>query len=41
VQSLKAAGYDSTITLEIFCNAPDMQGKYLDMSRKLILELWG
>lgn len=41
VQSLKAAGYDSTITLEIFCNAPDMRDKYLDLSRKLVLELWG
>lgn len=40
VNVLKATGYDSTITLEIFCNDPDMQGKYLDMSRKLLLKLW-
>ncbi len=40
VNSLKTAGYDSTITLEIFCNDPDMQFKYLDMSRKLVLKHW-
>ena len=40
VNSLKATGYDGTITLEIFCNDPDMQYKYLDMSRKLVMELW-
>jgi len=39
VNSLKAAGYDNTITLEIFCNDP-MQHKYLDLSRKLVQELW-
>jgi sugar phosphate isomerase/epimerase len=41
VNALKATGYDSTITLEVFCNDPDMQYKYLDMNRKLVLELWG
>ncbi len=41
VNVLKATGYDSTITLEVFCNDPDMQYSYLDMSRKLVLELWG
>ncbi len=41
VKALKATGYDSTITLEVFCNDPDMQYKYLDMSRKLVVELWG
>ncbi len=40
VALLKATGYDSTITLEVFCNDPDMQYKYLDMNRKLVLELW-
>lgn len=40
VDSLKATGYNSTITLEIFCNDPKMQLKYLDLSRKLVLELW-
>jgi sugar phosphate isomerase/epimerase len=41
VNALKATGFDSTITLEVFCNDPDMQYKYLDMNRKLVLELWG
>ena len=40
VTLLKATGYDSTITLEIFCNDPKMQNNYLDMSRNLVLELW-
>ena len=40
VNSLKEAGYDGTITLEVFCNDPDMQYSYLDTSRKLIQELW-
>ncbi len=40
VKTLKAAGYDSTITLEVFCNDPDMQSKYLDMNRKMVVELW-
>lgn len=40
VRLLKATGYDSNITLEVFCNDPDMQYKYLDMSRRLVLELW-
>ena len=40
VNSLKATGYNSTITLEIFCNDPIMQHKYLDLSRELIQELW-
>jgi sugar phosphate isomerase/epimerase len=39
--SLKATGYSSTITLEIFCNDPNMQHKYLDLSRELIQGLWG
>ncbi len=40
VNSLKATGYNSTITLEIFCNDPNMQHKYLDLSREMIQELW-
>jgi sugar phosphate isomerase/epimerase len=40
VNSLKATGYDGTITLEIFCNDPDMQYNYLDASRKLVQGLW-
>jgi sugar phosphate isomerase/epimerase len=40
VDSLKATGYDGTISLEVFCNDPAMQYNYLDMSRQLVLELW-
>jgi sugar phosphate isomerase/epimerase len=40
VHALKATGYNSTITLEVFCNDPNMQLKYLHLSRELILELW-
>ncbi|MDK9706023.1 MAG: sugar phosphate isomerase/epimerase [Desulforhopalus sp.] len=40
VKSLKATGYNGTITLEVFCNDPNMQHKYLNLSRELILELW-
>ena len=39
VNSLKAIGYNSTITLEVFCN-DSMQHKYLDLSRELIQGLW-
>jgi sugar phosphate isomerase/epimerase len=40
VQSLKAIGYDDTITLEVFCDDPTMLFKYLDLSRRLVLDLW-
>ena len=40
VNSLQAIGYDGTITLEVFCNDPALQYNYLDISRKLVLELW-
>ena len=40
VNALKAIGYDGTITLEVFCNDPDMQYNYLYMNRKRVLELW-
>lgn len=40
VSSLKATGYNSTITLEIFCNDPNMLQKYLALNRELIQELW-
>jgi len=40
VKSLKATGYDGTITLEVFCNDPVMLYKYLDLSRRLLLDLW-
>jgi len=40
VKSLKAIGYDGSITLEVFCNDPGMLYKYLDLSRRLVLDLW-
>jgi len=40
VTTLKAISYDGTITLEVFCNDPDMQHKYLKLNRKLVLKLW-
>jgi sugar phosphate isomerase/epimerase len=40
VTSLKATGYDGTITLEVFCDDPEMKTHYLDMSRRWILALW-
>ncbi len=40
VNSLKAIGYNGTITLEIFCTDPNMQYKYLALSRELIQNLW-
>lgn len=39
VDSLKEIRYDGTITLEVFCNTT-MRRSYLDMSRKMILDLW-
>lgn len=39
VNSLKTAGYNRTITLEIFCHDPGIQHKYLDLSREFLLEL--
>jgi sugar phosphate isomerase/epimerase len=40
VDTLKATGYDGTITLEVFCNDSRMLFHYLDLSRKYVLELW-
>jgi sugar phosphate isomerase/epimerase len=40
VKSLKAIGYDETITLEVFCDDAEMLFKYLDLSRRRVLELW-
>jgi sugar phosphate isomerase/epimerase len=40
VHTLKAAGYNDTITLEVFCDDPVMLYKYLDLSRNLVLNLW-
>lgn len=40
VTSLKATGYDGTITLEVFCNDPVMKFNYLEMNRKWVRKLW-
>jgi sugar phosphate isomerase/epimerase len=40
VDTLKATGYDGTITLEVFCDDPRMRFQYLDLSRKYLLALW-
>lgn len=40
VHSLKAAGYDGTITLEVFCSDPAMQPRYLELNRELVQTLW-
>jgi sugar phosphate isomerase/epimerase len=40
VDTLKATGYDGTITLEVFCDDSRMLFRYLDLSRKYLLELW-
>jgi len=41
VNTLKATGYDGTITLEVFCDDSMMLFRYLDLSRKFLLDLWG
>lgn len=38
--SLKAAGYDGTITLEVFCGDTEMLFHYLDLSRRYVVDLW-
>lgn len=40
VDTLKAAGYDGTITLEVFCEDSQMLFQYLDLSRRYLLQLW-
>ena len=40
VDALKSAGYDKTITLEIFCSDEAMREPYLNHSRQLIQQLW-
>ncbi len=40
IKSLKAIGYDGAITLEVFCDDPTMLFQYLDLSRRLVLDLW-
>jgi sugar phosphate isomerase/epimerase len=40
VKSLKDIDYDDTITLEVFCDDDTMLHKYLDLSHRLVLDLW-
>jgi len=40
VNSQKTIGYDDTITREVFCDDPTMLFHYLDLSRRLVLDLW-
>jgi sugar phosphate isomerase/epimerase len=40
VSSLKSIRYDGTITLEVFCDDRNVLPRYLDTSRKLVLDLW-
>ena len=40
VPALKSIGYDGTITLEVFCDDSSVSFQYLDISRRLVLDLW-
>jgi sugar phosphate isomerase/epimerase len=40
IHALKSTGYDDTITLEVFCDDPVMLFQYLDVSRRMVLNLW-
>ena len=40
VDTLKATGYNGTITLEVFCDDARMRYQYLNLSRKYLLALW-
>lgn len=40
ISSLKKIGYDRTITLEVFCGHGQVMFQYLEISRKLVLDLW-
>lgn len=40
IQALKTIGYDEAITLEVFGRDPRTLFKYLDISRKLVADLW-
>jgi sugar phosphate isomerase/epimerase len=40
VSALKRIGYDGTITLEVFCDDSTVSFSYLDISRRLVLDLW-
>ena len=40
VSALKSIGYDGTITLEVFCGDRNVLFQYLEVSRRLVLDLW-
>ena len=40
VSALKSIGYDGTITLEVFCDDNSVSFQYLEISRRLVLDLW-
>jgi sugar phosphate isomerase/epimerase len=40
VSALKTIGYDGTITLEVFCDDRSSLFKYLEVSRRLVIDLW-
>jgi len=40
VSSLKMTGYDETITLEVFCGHRAVVFQYLEVSRRLLQDLW-
>jgi len=41
VAALQSIGYDETITLEVFCNDRSVSFQHLEISRRLVLSLWG
>ncbi len=40
VKALKSTGYDGTITLEVFCENPEMRLSYCRMNRDHVRDLW-
>jgi sugar phosphate isomerase/epimerase len=40
VSLLRGMGYDETITLEVFCGHKGVLFEYLEVSRRLLLDLW-
>ena len=40
VATLKNTDYDGTITLEVFCDDPQLRFHYLDLSRRYVMKLW-
>jgi sugar phosphate isomerase/epimerase len=40
VSALQSIGYDGAITLEVFCDDHSALFQYLEISRKLLLDLW-